>query len=83
MTIQEIMNRGIAKRAADGDPNAYEKAMEYAGLSVKQRMKEEELRLKREELNLKKKEAERKNPPSDSGPTIFEPMIRELYERPD
>ena len=54
----EKMNSGLLKRIIDtGDPQAYEKIMEYAGLSVRQEMKEEELKLKREELKLKQSQA--------------------------
>ena len=54
----EKMNSGLLKRIIEtGDPQAYEKIMEYAGLSVRQEMKEEELKLKREELKLKQSQA--------------------------
>ena len=58
ITMQEKMDMGLWKKACDGDPNAYEKVMEYAGLSQRQAMREEELKLKREELQLKKANAE-------------------------
>ena len=57
-TVFEKMNSGLLKRIIEtGDPQAYEKIMEYAGLSVRQEMKEEELKLKREELKLKQSQA--------------------------
>ena len=58
ITMQEKMDMGLWKKACDGDPNAYEKVMEYAGLSQRQAMREEELKLKREELKIKKENAE-------------------------
>ena len=35
------------------------------------------------EFGLRKNESERKNPERDGGMTIFEQMVKELYERPD
>ena len=83
-TVLERLNGGLAKRVIEtGDPNAYEKIMEYAGLSVKQELKEDELKLKHEELKLRIADATRKNPPIDAEPTVFEQMVKELYERSD
>ena len=58
MTMQEKMDMGLWKKACDGDPNAYEKVMEYAGLSKRQALREEELKLKHEELKIRKELAE-------------------------
>lgn len=61
-TMFDKMNSGLLKRIIEtGDPQAYEKLMEYAGLSVKQETKEEELKLKREELKLKKSQVTGRN----------------------
>ena len=61
---------------AEGNPQAFEKFMEYAGESPT-------LKMKQDELKLKKKEAARKNPEHSGEPTVFEQMVRELYERAD
>ena len=58
ITMQEKMDMGLWQKACSGDPVAYEKVMEYAGLSQKQALREEELKLKREELKLKKQMAD-------------------------
>ena len=58
ITMQEKMDMGLWQKACSGDPVAYEKVMEYAGLSQKQAQREEELKLKREELRLKKQMAD-------------------------
>lgn len=58
ITMQQHMDMGLWKKAVAGDPNAYEKVMEYAGLSQRQALREEELKLKREELKIRKEMAE-------------------------
>ena len=58
ITMQEKMDMGLWAKACSGDPVAYEKVMEYAGLSQKQALREEEMKLKREELKLKKQMAD-------------------------
>ena len=61
--------------AARGDKDARRDLFKYLGEDP------EEIR-KDEELKLRKAEAERKRPES-SGPTIFEQMVKELYECSD
>ena len=57
LTVLEKLDRALAMKASDGDVNAYEKIMEYSGLSVRLNLKEEELQIKSEELKLKKSQA--------------------------
>ena len=60
-----------------------EAALEEQAKAPKKRRSNPEEKRKDEELKLKKAEAERKNPVADSGTTVLEQMVRELYERPD
>ena len=60
----------------EGNPQAFEKFMEYAGESPA-------LKMKQDELKMKKAEAARKNPERSDEPSVFEQMVRELYERAD
>lgn len=79
-TMFDKMNGGLLKRIIEtGDPQAYEKLMEYAGLSVKQETKEEELKLKREELKLKKSQV------AERSETDIEDLsaLAELINEPD
>ena len=76
-TIFDQMNSGLLKRIIEtGDPNAYEKIMEYAGLSVKQEQKDEELKLKKEELKLKRSQADTAEKPTE----IVDPSIEILNQ---
>lgn len=85
----ELLNEGLSKRVIEkGDPAAYEKVMEYAGLSVNQALKEEEQKFRREELKLKKAELELKQASAERkdenpGASVLERMVKELYERSD
>lgn len=79
-TMFDKMNGGLLKRIIEtGDPQAYEKLMEYAGLSIKQETKEEELKLKREELKLKKSQV------AERSETDIEDLsaLAELINEPD
>lgn len=58
LSTLDKLDRALANKASEGDVNAYEKIMEYSGLSVRLNLKEEELRIKSEELKLKKAQAE-------------------------
>lgn len=72
----EKMNNTLLLMAERGNLRAYEIIQRSLG-------EDPEIEIKRAELKLKKAEAERKNPAADSAPTVFEEMVRELYERPD
>ena len=54
LTVRDKLDKALALKASEGDVNAYEKVMEYSGLSVRHSLKEEELQIKAEELKLKK-----------------------------
>ena len=58
LTIREKLDRALAVKASEGDVNAYEKIMEYSGLSVRLELQEEDRRIKRDELKLKEKQAD-------------------------
>lgn len=60
LSVLDKLDRALANKASDGDVNAYEKIMEYSGLSVRLNLKEEELQIKSDELKLKKAQLERK-----------------------
>lgn len=62
--------------AAEGDKDARRDFAAYIGQDPDGQRRDEELKLK-------KKEAARKNPESNSEPTVFEQMVREIYERPN
>lgn len=70
------MNDTLLLMAERGNLRAYEIVQRSLG-------EDPDLECKREELKLKKAEAERKHPETDSGLTVFEQMVRELYERSD
>lgn len=61
--------------AARGDKDARRDQFKYLGEDPEEKRKDEELKLK-------KAEAAHKHPES-SGPTVFEQMVKELYERSD
>ena len=61
-----------ADGAMRGDKDARRDFLDMIGESVRS-----------EELKLKQKEMERKDPQQDGAPTVFEQMVRELYERAD
>ena len=60
LSVLEKLDRALADKAAKGDVNAYEKIMEYSGLSVLLDLKEEDMKLRQEELKLKKQQLEQK-----------------------
>lgn len=74
-TVLMAIAVSTGKLAALGDKDARRDFIRMIG-------EDPDLELKREELKLKQAEAERKHPQS-GGPTVFEQMMRELYERSD
>ena len=72
----EKMNNTLLLMAERGNLRAYEIIQRSLG-------EDPEIEIKRAELKLKKAEAERKHPAQDTGPTVLEQMVKELYERPD
>lgn len=79
LTIRQKLDRAIALKASEGDVNAYEKIMEYSGLSVRLNLKEEELQIKSEELKLKKSQV------AERSETDIEDLsaLAELINEPD
>lgn len=68
------MNDRIIGMAEHGNLRAYELIRSSLG-------EDPAIEVKRSELELKRAEAERKNPASDTEPTVFELMVKELYEQ--
>lgn len=64
--MRDKLDKALALKASEGDVNAYEKIMEYSGLSVRLSLKEEELQIKSEELKLKKSQVEDKTEDSQT-----------------
>lgn len=61
-TVYERMISGLAKKVIEnGDTNAFEKLMEYAGTSVRLELLQEDRKQKAEELKIKKALADQKN----------------------
>lgn len=74
MLMASVVSMSIL--AARGDKDARRDQFKYLGEDPEEKRKDEELKLR-------KAEAERKNPETTNGTTVFEQMVRELYERPD
>lgn len=72
----EKMNNTLLLMAERGNLRAYEIIQRSLG-------EDPEIEIKRAELKLKKEEVERKHPSQDTGLTVLEQMVKELYERPD
>jgi len=60
LSVLDKVDRALTARALKGDVNAYEKIMEYSGLSVLLDLKEEELKLKQDKLKLERSQLEQK-----------------------
>ena len=79
LTIRDKLDKALALKASEGDVNAYEKIMEYAGLSVRLSLKEEELQIKSEELKLKKQAAEQaKDAPEDTAASAWSEVLGQI-----
>lgn len=79
LTVLEKLDRSLANKASDGDVNAYEKIMEYSGLSVRLELKEEELRIKAEELKLKQQQLEQtKTAPEDTAADAWSEVLGQI-----
>jgi len=84
MTFQERMDRAMIKRVDEsGDPQAYEKIMEYAGLSPRLDLQAEDRKIKREELKLKREEFEAKKPAGEVTDIEDLTILAELINDPD
>lgn len=79
LTVSDKLDKALALKASEGDVNAYEKIMEYSGLSVRLSLKEEELQIKSEELKLKKSQV------AERSETDIEDLsaLAELINEPD
>ena len=75
-TLGNLIALRAAVDAAKGDKDARRDYLKMTGDDPEEKRRDEELKLK-------KRDSERRNPKDDGGPTIFEQMVRELYERPD
>lgn len=65
-TVFERMIGGLSKRVIEnGDQAAFEKLMEYAGLSVRLELLQEDRKLKREELRIKKAQTDKNSTAAD------------------
>ncbi len=76
-TVLEDMIAGLIRAAESGSTAAWEKLMEYAGLSPERKRRDEELRLKRLEAGLDREEQARAADPSLP---VLEQILREVRD---
>jgi len=70
-----LLVRALYNKALTGDAKAFETLMKYSGDDPDQKRRDAELKIKQQE-------ARRRNPEPDKETTVFEQMVKEMYDHP-